>query len=50
MQEQIDDFREREENMKSMYEKILNALNNQVDKQMFQNIDLERVQEMLLQI
>eukprot|EP00347_Sterkiella_histriomuscorum_P006965 403350763 len=43
LQEQIEDFREREENMKSMYEKILSALNNQADKQMFQNIDLERV-------
>jgi len=28
MQEQIDEFREREENTKSMYEKILSALNN----------------------
>lgn len=44
MQEQIDDFREREENMKSMYEKILNALNNQDDNnKMFTNIDLGRV-------
>lgn len=29
MSEQIDEFREREESMKSMYEKILNALNNE---------------------
>ncbi len=37
MQEQIDEFREREENTKSMYEKILSALNNSQDKQVRHN-------------
>lgn len=63
MQEQLDDFREREHNMRAMYEKILSALNTQINEaassisnatsapqNVMQSIDLGRVQELLLEL
>lgn len=57
MQEQLDDFREREDSMRAMYEKILSALNTQIqecsaasNQNMMQSIDIGRVQELLLEL